>query len=206
MTAALLLASAYLVGSVPFSYLVARLFGVADVRKVGSGNVGAANVMRSAGKAAGVLAFLLDAGMGAAAAVLARERAPGSALLPPLAAATAVIGHMYPVWLRFQGGKGVATGAGAFLPLVPAATISSFLVFLVVTAATRYVSLGSVAGALSLAVAVFVAESPAPVRVTAVLVAALVVWKHRGNLERILRGTERRLGDRGQRAARSAPE
>ena len=194
MTAALLLALAYLLGSIPFSFIVARLFGVADVRKVGSGNVGAANVMRSAGRAAGVLAFLLDASKGAAAAVVARQLAPGSVLLPPLAAAAAVIGHMYPVWLRFQGGKGVATGAGAFLPLAPAATGMSLLVFLAVAAATRYVSLGSVAGALSLAVAVLVLESPAPVSVTAVLVAGLVVWKHRGNLERILRGTERRLG------------
>jgi glycerol-3-phosphate acyltransferase PlsY len=196
MTAAALLALAYLLGSIPFSYLVARLFGVADVRKVGSGNVGAANVMRSAGKAAGAAAFFLDAGKGAGAALLARELASGSAWWPPLAAAAAVIGHMYPVWLRFQGGKGVATGAGAFLPLAPAATGSSLLVFLAVAATTRYVSLGSVAGALSLASAVLVLGSPTPVRVTAFLVVALVVWKHRGNLERILRGTERRLGER----------
>jgi len=194
MTATLTVALAYLLGSIPFSFLVARWFGVSDVRRVGSGNVGAANVMRSAGKAAGTVAFLLDAAKGAAAALLARDLAPGNALLPPLAAAAAVIGHMYPVWLRFEGGKGVATGAGAFLPLAPVATASSLLVFLVVAAATRYVSLGSVAGAVSLGIAVLAFEPRGPVSVTVVLVAGLVVWKHRGNLERILRGTERRLG------------
>src|SRR4030095_7386692 len=111
MTVALVLVAAYLLGSIPFSYLVARQRGV-DVRTVGSGNVGATNVMRSVGKGAGILAFLLDASRGAAAAVLARRLSADDAL-PALAAVAAIVGHMYPVWLRFPGGQGVGTGGGA---------------------------------------------------------------------------------------------
>ena len=127
MTVALVLLASYLLGSIPFSYLVARTRGV-DVRTVGSGNVGATNVMRSAGKAAGIAAFVLDAAKGALAALLARKVAPGLAV-PPLAAVAAIVGHMYPVWLGFRGGKGVATGAGAFLPLAPLATVAGLVAF-----------------------------------------------------------------------------
>jgi glycerol-3-phosphate acyltransferase PlsY len=192
---ALTLALAYLLGSIPFSYLVARHFGVEDVRKVGSGNVGATNVMRSAGKTAGILAFLLDAAKGAFAAILA-QRLVGGSLAPPLAASAAVLGHMYPVWLRFKGGKGVATGAGAFCPMVPAAAIAAMLVFALVAAASRYVSLGSVAGTITLAALAFALGAPQPVWLSAAVVGALIVFKHRGNLARILRGSESRLGAR----------
>jgi glycerol-3-phosphate acyltransferase PlsY len=183
---------AYLLGSIPFSYLVARHFGVPDVRKVGSGNVGATNVMRSAGKTAGVLAFLLDASKGALAALVAQRLSEGEAL-PALAAATAVLGHMYPVWLGFRGGKGVATGCGAFLPLVPNASLAGLVAFVITTAASRYVALGSVAGTIALAAAAFV-YGPRPVAWGATAIGALVIVKHRSNLERLLRGTERRVG------------
>ncbi len=184
---------AYLVGSIPFSFLVARWFGVADVRRVGSGNVGATNVLRNAGRGAGTLAFLLDAGKGAAAALTARFAADDP-LLPPLAAVVAVVGHMYPVWLRFHGGKGVATGLGAFAPLAPTAAASSVLVFLAVTAVTRYVSLGSVAGALTLAALCYAHTGAGPIALAAGLTAVLIVLRHRGNLRRIVGGTERRTG------------
>ncbi len=197
MTTALVVALAYLLGSIPFSFLVARRFGVADVRKVGSGNVGATNVMRSAGPAAGILALVLDVAKGAAASLIAREVAPTNDVLPPVAAAAAVVGHMYPVWLRFRGGKGVATGAGAFLPIAAVATGVGMIVFVVAAAASRYASLGSVLGAIGLAAATFVLKSEVPVRITACLVAALVVWKHRSNLGRIFSGTENRLGASG---------
>src|SRR5512136_2326876 len=121
--AVVVVAASYLLGSIPFSFLVARAFGVRDVRRVGSGNVGATNVLRSAGKAAGVLAFLLDAGKGAAAVALAARLVPGEPALPAAAALAAIVGHMYPMWLRFEGGKGVATGLGAFAPLVPMASL-----------------------------------------------------------------------------------
>jgi glycerol-3-phosphate acyltransferase PlsY len=190
-----LLAGAYLIGSVPFSYMVARAFGVADVRRVGSGNVGATNVMRSAGKAAGLLAFLLDALKGAAAALAVSWLAPTSSVLPALAALGAVIGHMYPLWLGFRGGKGVATGAGAFLALAPYPTLLALCAFALVLAVTRYVSAGSMAGAVTLAGMAFILGSPPPVAWAATGAAALVVWRHRGNIVRLARGREGRVGE-----------
>jgi glycerol-3-phosphate acyltransferase PlsY len=197
MLALQVLAVAYLIGSIPFSFLVARAFGVHDVRRVGSGNVGATNVLRSAGKTAGALALLLDLGKGAAATALVGRLAPGAAALPAAAALAAVVGHMYPVWLRFQGGKGVATGLGAFAPLAPWAALGSLVVFGLVAAVTRLVSLGSVAGALAMAGLVLALRGPNPVAVSAAFTAALVVFRHRSNLRRILGGTEHRMGSRG---------
>lgn len=185
---------AYLLGSVPFSYLVARRRGV-DVRTVGSGNVGATNVMRSVGRGAGLLAFALDFAKGSVASLLGQAVEPQSPL-PALCAAMAVLGHMYPVWLRFRGGKGVATGAGAFLPLVPAATLAALLTFALVLAASRYVSVASVAGTLVLAVAAFLLGAPTAVVRAAAGMAVLIAWKHRANLQRVARGTESRLGAR----------
>jgi glycerol-3-phosphate acyltransferase PlsY len=193
LSALQVIAVAYLIGSIPFSFLVARAFGVHDVRRVGSGNVGATNVLRSAGKAAGALALLLDLGKGAAASALAGRLAPGDAVLPPAAALAAVIGHMFPVWLRFEGGKGVATGLGAFAPLVPRAALAALVAFAVVAAGTRYVSLGSLAGALALAALALALRGPDPVALAAAATAALVVFRHRSNLRRILGGTERRV-------------
>jgi glycerol-3-phosphate acyltransferase PlsY len=191
---ALVVVAAYLIGSLPFSFMVARAFGVRDVRRVGSGNVGATNVLRSAGKAAGALALVLDVGKGAAATALAGRLAPDDAALPAAAAVAAVVGHMFPVWLRFEGGKGVATGLGALAPLAPMAALGAIAAFVVVALATRFVSLGSVAGAVVLAVLAVGRRGPDPVAVAAVLSAALVVFRHRSNLRRILGGTESRVG------------
>jgi glycerol-3-phosphate acyltransferase PlsY len=191
-------AVAYLIGSLPFSFLVARAFGVEDVRRVGSGNVGATNVLRSAGKAAGALALLLDIGKGAAATALAGKLAPGAAALPAVAAVAAVVGHMYPVWLRFEGGKGVATGLGAFAPIAAKASLVALLVFGVTAAATRFVSLGSVAGGVALAGLVLARRGADPVAIAAVATAVLVAFRHRANLRRIVRGTERRVGQPGE--------
>ena len=191
-------ALAYAVGSVPFSFLVARAFGVADVRRVGSGNVGATNVARSAGKAAGLLAFLCDASKGALAVGLAFVLFPGRPALAALAAVAAVVGHMYPVWLGFEGGKGVATGFGAFAPLVPAAALAALVAFAAVAALSRYVSIGSIAGALTLPAVAFAIAGPAPAAWAAAATAALVLWRHRSNLRRILDGlAPRRGGSRG---------
>ena len=193
MPFALTLAAAYLLGSIPFSYLVARLWGVPDVRQAGSGNVGATNVMRTAGKAAGITALVLDVAKGAGAALLGLRWGAGSAL-PSLAAVFAVVGHMYPVWLGFRGGKGVSTSAGAFLPLAPAATGTAIVAFILAAGGTRYVSIGSIAAAATLAVGTFAFEAPASVSRAALVACLLVIWKHRGNLERIVHGTERRFG------------
>jgi len=188
-----MLSGAYLVGSIPFSYLVARRWGIADVRSVGSGNVGATNVLRAAGRTAGALALLLDALKGATASLVAMSLAPGS-VLPPLVAAMAVLGHMYPVWLGFRGGKGVATGVGAFLPLAPAAAAGGLLAFGLAAGLSRYASLGSVVGAVTLAALTFAFAAPPSVSWCAAVMAGLIVWKHRANLRRIFDRTESRLG------------
>ena len=193
MVPALVLVASYLLGSIPFSFLVARAFGVADVRRVGSGNVGATNVLRSAGKLAGLLALLLDGAKGAAASLLALSLVPDLPTVAALAAVTAVLGHMYPVWLRFRGGKGVAAGLGAFAPLVPKAAMAATGVFLLTLIATRYVSISSIVGTLSLAALAFVFGSPA-VAWAATLTAVLVVVRHRSNLKRLHDGSERRAG------------
>ena len=189
---AAVLAGAYLLGSIPFSYLVARLGGV-DVRTVGSGNVGATNVLRSVGKRAGAVAFALDFAKGALATWLAMKTVGGAAF-PSAAALVAVLGHMHPVWLRFRGGKGVATGAGAFLPLAPAATLGGMLSFAVVAFATRYASLGSIVGAFMLGVLAFLFGALPPIPWAATAAAVLIAWKHRENIRRLLAGTERRMG------------
>lgn len=186
-------AAAYLIGSIPFSFLVARWFGVSDVRRVGSGNVGATNVARSAGRGAGILALVFDVGKGVAATSLAVVSAPDDARIPALAAAAAVVGHMFPLWLRFEGGKGVATGLGAFAPLSPLAAALALGAFGATAALTRYVSLGSVVGALTLAVAAFVTGGTA-VAMAAGATALLIVAAHRSNLRRILMGSEHRSG------------
>ena len=198
MTWGLVALASYLLGAIPFSFLVARGFGVRDVRRVGSGNVGATNVLRNAGKLAGTLAFLLDALKGGLAAQVAALLFPRDPTLPALAAVAAVVGHMYPVWLRFQGGKGVATGFGAFLPLAPAAALAGILVFAAVAAVTRYVSLGSVAGAVALPLVALALGGPGPVPWAAGFTAALVLFRHRANLRRIMGGTEHRTRGSGE--------
>jgi glycerol-3-phosphate acyltransferase PlsY len=192
---AAVLVLALLLGSLPFSWIVARVFGVRDVRAVGSGNVGATNVMRSAGKLPGVLAFLLDFLMGALASWIA-VRWIGGARVPAMAAVLAVLGHMYPPWLAFRGGKGVATGAGAFVPLAPGATGLALLAFPLVLAGTRYVSVASLAGGFTLAAAAWALGAPIPVALAATAMALFITWKHRANLQRLLKGTEHRVGER----------
>lgn len=186
--------AAYLLGSIPFSYIVARRRGV-DVRRVGSGNVGATNVMRSVGRGAGLAAFALDFVKGSAATLVALAVEPDGTL-PALAAVAAVLGHMGPIWLGFRGGKGVATGAGAFLPIAPVPTAGALVAFGAALATTRYVSVSSLVACATLAALAFVLHGPSAVAFAAAGTALLVLWKHRGNLERIARGRENRLGAR----------
>lgn len=195
MPSVLVIVASYLVGSIPFSFLVARAFGVEDVRRVGSGNVGATNVLRSAGRRAGGLALLLDAAKGVVASLTAVTLAPDRELIWALAAVAAVVGHMYPVWLRFQGGKGVATGFGAFAPLVPVAALGATVLFLLTLGATRFVSLSSIVGAVSLFSFALVLGGPGPVVWASAFTAALVVLRHRSNVHRLWTGEERRAGE-----------
>jgi acyl phosphate:glycerol-3-phosphate acyltransferase len=189
---------AYLLGSIPFGLLLGRLFGAADIRKTGSGNIGATNVARVAGPAAGVLTLLLDAGKGASAVYGASRFAHESATWTMLAALGVIVGHCFPVWLGFRGGKGVATAAGAFLVLCPFATLGSILVFILVVAYWRFVSLGSISAAAALPLLVYFLWAPGhapPYAITFGTLAAvlLVVYKHDANIQRLVQGEEPRF-------------
>ena len=191
----MVVALAYLVGSIPFSFLVARRWGIADVRSVGSGNVGATNVMRSAGRVPGSIAFVLDALKGTVAVLVALQTG-ADARAQALVAVAAVVGHMFPVWLGFRGGKGVATGAGAFAPLLPIATATGILVFVVLLAAWRYVAIASLCAASTLALVGLARFGAAPAPLGALVTAILIAIAHRGNLGRFVAGTEGRIGAR----------
>jgi glycerol-3-phosphate acyltransferase PlsY len=184
----------YLAGSVPFAYLLARRAGV-DVRRAGSGNVGAANVVRTAGAGRGVIVMALDMLKGALAVLVAYA---SSAPMPVAVAggAAAIVGHIYPVWLRFHGGKGVAVAAGVFAVLAPLATAVAATVFLVTVWMTRYVSLGSIAATVALPPVAWLSGAPPTVTVGAVGSAGLILFRHRANLRRLISGTERRMGVR----------
>jgi len=182
----------YLAGSVPFAFLLARRRGI-DVRFAGSGNVGAANVMRTTGTGRAIAVMALDAAKGAVA-VLAVQLALGGASLAALTGAAAIVGHIYPVWLRFHGGKGVAVAAGVFAVLAPAATIAASAVFFATAGLSRLISLGSMAATVTLPSAAWLTGAPPAVVSAAFGSAALILFRHRANMRRILGGTERRFG------------
>lgn len=185
---------AYLIGSIPFALLVARRTG-ADLRRVGSGNLGAANVMRASGVRTGLLVATLDMAKGAVGVLIARQLAP-EAPTPAIAGLAAVVGHVYPVWLRFRGGKGVATACGVFSMLTPAAMPLAVAVFITTVWATRYISAGSVLATMVLPPIAYALGSPLPTVAAAAATAALIIFRHRSNLSRLREGTERRLGAR----------
>ena len=185
----------YLIGSIPFALLTARRWSAVDVRTVGSGNVGAANVMRAAGVAAGLLAAILDITKGAATVLLA-ERLGGAPAAPAMAGFAAIVGHIYPVWLRFRGGKGVATACGVFAVLAPMAVLPALTVFLTAAFLTKYISLGSILASVVLPALAYAAGSPPPAVTAAVAAAAIILFRHRSNLARLRSGTERRIGGR----------
>jgi len=186
---------AYLIGSIPFALLLARRFGAIDLRRVGSGNLGAANVMRASGLTAALLVTVLDMTKGAASVWLAARDHAGAAL-PAAAGFAAIIGHVYPLWLRFRGGKGVATACGVFAVLTPLAVPPALAVFVAVVWLTKYVSLGSVMASIALPPLAYALGSPAPEVAAAAAAAALIVFRHRSNVLRLRTGTEHRLGVR----------
>ena len=186
------LALGYLLGSIPFALLLTRPRGI-DLRHVGSGNIGAANVLRTAGVVPAVAVILLDGAKGAMAVLLARLMTD-DLMVVTIAGLAAICGHLYPAWLRFRGGKGVAASAGVFVVLAPLATAVAALVFVATIIVTRFISAGSIAGALTLAVAAAAGNVPAPVAAGATLAAILVVHRHRDNLSRLIAGTESRIG------------
>jgi glycerol-3-phosphate acyltransferase PlsY len=191
---AALVVVAYLLGSVSFAVLLVRAATGTDIRTSGSGNAGATNVLRAHGKKLALVVALLDVGKGAAAVALMRL-VTADPFWAAAAGLAAVLGHVFPVFYRFRGGKGVATAIGAFLLLAPLALLCSLAVFVAVVAATRYVSLGSVIAMVLLPpLAGLLFHAPRPVVTAAGVVALVVVLKHLGNLKRLARGEERKLG------------
>ncbi len=190
-------AVSYLLGSIPFGYVLVRIFKGEDVRTTGSGNIGATNVARKS-PALGIATLVLDAAKGLAAVLVARALfgGPHQALIMTTAAFFAVLGHLLPVWLKFRGGKGVATSLGAFILLTPKSILCMVVLFLLIAVAFRYVSLGSVAVAAAFPLLAWaLREYVDPWQLVLIaLVSALVIWRHRRNIGRLAAGTESKLG------------
>ena len=175
--------------------ILTKLFGGGDVRKVGSGNIGATNVARAAGLLAGVFTLVLDAGKGAGAVLLAEKLSNDSATWMMIAALVVLLGHCFPIWLKFKGGKGVATAAGMFFVLSPLACLGAVILFILVTIFWRYVSLGSVSAAAAMPLLIYFLWAPhhaPPLAITSgtMATALLIIYKHRGNLQRLLENEE----------------
>jgi glycerol-3-phosphate acyltransferase PlsY len=188
---------AYLLGSIPFGYLIVRARAGADIRETGSGGTGATNVSRRAGKGAGVLTLILDALKGVLAILMGRVILGDSSWLIAGAAILVIVGHMFPIWLGFRGGKGVATGVGVFLVLAPFAVVVPGAIFLAIVTLTRYVSLGSITAAATIPLFVWLQHgliSPVSnlwaTMCAAVVGASLIIFAHRDNIRRLRRGTE----------------
>jgi glycerol-3-phosphate acyltransferase PlsY len=194
----LILAIAYLLGSIPFGYLLVRLFLKEDIRSIGSGNIGATNVVRSGAKGLGIATLVLDALKGFVAVMFALHISRGSLDLGAAAAVAAIVGHIFPVWLRFKGGKGIATALGVFLALSWPTALCALAVFILVTLASRYVSLGSILGAAALPMFMMYFQpyrSPMFIGGT-IFISLLCILKHRANIARLKAGTESRLGSK----------
>ncbi len=189
------LVAAYLLGSIPVGYLLIRIFRHQDIRDTGSGNTGATNVAREA-KGLGFLTLVLDLAKAVAAVLLARHVLPANYDLQVAAAVAVILGHVYPVWLSFRGGKGVACALGVFLVLSPRSAAAILAIFLVVLLLTRYVSLASILSAASFPLfGFYFVRNPSPMVVFGFLfIPALIIWKHRSNISRLLAGTESRFG------------
>jgi len=198
--------AAYLLGSIPFGLLVGKLFAAADVRKAGSGNIGATNVARVAGPLAGFLTLLFDAAKGAFAVLLAARLTNESALWMMIAGLCALVGHCFPIWLGFHGGKGVATAAGVFLVLCPPAFLGAVILFFLVVLYWRFVSLGSMSAAAAMPLLIYFFWAPhhaPPYAVTfgSLAAALLVVYKHDANIQRLVQGDEPKFSFRKKQDA-----
>ena len=195
---------AYFLGSIPFGYLIVRWKQGVDVRRAGSGATGATNVTRNAGRAAGIATLILDALKGYAAVELARYLTGTSSTSWTIAAAAlaAIIGHIFPVWLGFKAGKGVATGLGVCLAIAPLATAAAALVFLIIVGLTRYVSLGSIIATATMPAWAWFLQQDNPdvqrIMIALALAALLIIAKHHENIRRLVAGTESKFGARKQ--------
>jgi glycerol-3-phosphate acyltransferase PlsY len=191
---------AYLLGAIPFGYLLVKWRTGRDVRTMGSGNIGATNVLRTTGRAAGVLTLLLDIGKGYVAVWLAGRLGGNSATVMSAAALAAMLGHAYPVFLRFRGGKAVATFLGAFLRLAAPAILAALIVFVIVVWRTRYISMGSIVSSGTFPLAVWLIVHPPWVVVAAAAAGgAFIIWRHKENIQRLRAGTENVFSWKGRK-------
>jgi glycerol-3-phosphate acyltransferase PlsY len=195
----LVLAVVYLIGSIPIGFLVARAAGGFDIRGKGSGNIGATNVLRTLGPVPAVLTLLGDVAKGYVAVRVAEVIGP-EPTWGAFGAVLAIVGNCWPIFLHFKGGKGVATALGAFLALTPKAILLAMVVWIVLTAAFRYVSLASILACVALALGAWLFGYALMYAVAAACAAGLIVWRHHENVKRLLSGTERRLGERASPA------
>ena len=186
---------AYLLGSIPFGYLIVRWQRGIDVRKTGSGSIGATNVMRNLGITGFAMTFLLDFSKGIASVLIASRLTSANPVWVAAAAVGAIVGHCFPVWLKFRGGKGVATAVGVFLALAPLEVGIALVLFAVIVATTRYVSLGSIVATGAFPVLLyFIDHPPAPIVAGAAFSAVIIITRHSANIGRLLRGVENRVG------------
>jgi glycerol-3-phosphate acyltransferase PlsY len=191
MVALLVLPIAYLLGAIPFGYLLVKWRTGSDVRSSGSGNIGATNVWRTTSRAAGLVTLAFDIGKGYVAVWIAARLTAGDPFWTSAAALAVMAGHAYPVFLRFRGGKAVASFVGAFLFLAPLAIAAQVVVFVAVVAWTRHISMGSVVGAATFPLAVWlIQQAPWPVLAAAIVGSAFIIYKHRTNIQRLRAGTE----------------
>jgi glycerol-3-phosphate acyltransferase PlsY len=188
--------AAYLIGAVPVGFLVARAFGIGDIRRQGSGNIGAANVLRTAGRVPALLTLVGDVAKGYVAVAAGGALGGAAPEITAAAAVAAIVGNCWSVFLLFRGGKGVATGLGAFLKLVPLATLPAAVTWVAVTMTFRYVSLGSLIAALCVPVGALLFGYPLATVAACAVAATIVVLRHHENIARLLAGSERRLGER----------
>jgi glycerol-3-phosphate acyltransferase PlsY len=200
MMSVLILVLAYLIGGIPFGYLLVRFTTGQDVRNLGSGNIGATNVFRTTGRMIAIVTLLLDIVKGAFVVWLADRLTGGSPAWMSAAAIAGMAGHAFPIYLRFRGGKAVASFIGAFGYLAPLPMLAVLIVFVATVAATRYISLGSITAAGSFPLGVFLIEHPpAPVLIASIIAAAFIVWRHRSNVRRVRAGNENVFSFGGRR-------
>lgn len=194
MTGLLAVAIAYLLGGIPFGYVLVRLTTGKDVRQSGSGNIGATNVLRTTGRLAGVATLLLDIGKGYLAVYIAAKLTGDDPLWMSLAALAVIAGHAFPVFLKFQGGKAFASFIGAFLYLAPLAMFAALILFVITVAVTKAISAGSILAAGTFPLGVWlILHPPAPVLIAALISGAFIVYRHKSNIERLRTGTENRF-------------
>jgi acyl phosphate:glycerol-3-phosphate acyltransferase len=203
---ATLLIGSYILGSIPFGLLIVKAWCGVDIRKYGSGNIGATNVLRTAGKLPAVVVFIADVLKGFLPVMVAKHLFPGVLWMPVLGGLCSMVGHTASIFLRFRGGKGAATGLGIYLGLNPMAAGIGFAIFILLIWVTRYVSIASMIGAASVPVTFCIVHQPLPDRIFAIFATAYVVFKHRSNIGRLIQGAEPKWGEKAKVSEESHAE